>query len=796
MFRSYLTIAWRNLWKNKGYSAINIFGLMTGITSCLLIGLYIQHEISYDRFQQKGDRIVRVIMKYAYINGEAVEGPFTSTKVMPTFVRTFPELESGVRMTDEIELVTMGNKRFEESRFMYADSTFFRLFTHTLLQGNPQTALSGPNKLLLTPAIARKYFGNTDPVGQQLLIGSNATPYEVTGIIGEMPANSQFQFDFLASFSSLHVNQEETYWEANYRTYLLLKEGQSLAALQSKMDAFMKKETVGEHATIRFTLEPFYRIHLYSPYSAFEPNTSIGYIYIIIAIALLVLCIACFTYINLSTARSMERAREVGIRKVVGAMKGQVFWQFIGESVILSLVALVLSVLLTILLLPAFNQLTGKTLSASSLLSPGILAFIVFIIACIGLLAGSYPALILSSFQPVKVLKGAFKNTGTGAWLRKTLIVFQFTISIFMIIATIIVQSQLHHIRSKEVGYNREHVLILPFDEKMNARLATIKSELKSIPAVQSVSRAVNPPNRIYSGYTMRSGTMTATDEMAVNAGVIDEDYIKTAGIQLIAGEDLSEQDRKDVEQAAEGKAFYHYLLNESAARTLGWSPKQAIGQTLFVNGWNDPGVVKGVVKDFHFQSLHVPIKPLVLFPSDWGRILLVRLSGGNIPQTLAALEAKWKTLVPHRPFGYHFLDEDFNNMYRSEQRLGEVTNLFSAIAILLACIGLLGLSSYAVHQRTKEIGIRKVLGASLPEIVGLLSKDFLRLVLLAFLLAAPLAWYATHQWLQGFAYRIHIGWWVFAAAGFGALLTALLTVGSQGIRAAMMNPSSSLRSE
>ncbi|WEK37200.1 MAG: ABC transporter permease [Candidatus Pseudobacter hemicellulosilyticus] len=795
MFKSYLTIAWRNLWKNKTYSAINIFGLMTGITSCLLIGLFIQHELSFDKFQEKGDRIVRVIMKYAFSNGETEEGTFTSTKVAPTFVRTFPELEAGVRFSEDVELVRLGDKRFNENNFLYADSSFFTVFTYKLLQGDAKTALSGRYKVLLTPEMAQKYFGQTDPVGKQLLIGSEGTPYEVTGIIEKMPANSQISFDFLASFSSMGVNQENTYWEANYRTYLLLKEGQSLAGLQAKINTFIKQETKDDHATINFRMEPFNRIHLHSPFSAMVPNTSIQYIYIIGAIAFLVLSIACFTYINMSTARSMERAREVGVRKVMGAGKGQVFWQFVGESVVICFIALLLSGGLIALLLPAFNQLTGVALQLSSLFTPGIFITILFIIACIGLLAGSYPAMVLSAFQPVKVLKGSFRNTSSGVWLRKTLIVFQFVISIFMIIATVIVQQQLHHIRNKEVGYNRDQVLILPLDDEMSKHLAAIKVEFKSNPAVQSVSRAVSPPNRIYSGYSMRSAAMAPKDEMSVNAGLIDEDYVQTVGLQLVAGQDLTLQDRLDVEAAPDGKEYYHYLLNESGARALGWTPEQAIGQKMFMDdGW--PGEVKGVVKDFHFQSLHIPIKPLVLAPGVWGRVLLVKLSGQSVPSTIAFLEKKWRTLVPHRPFEYHFLDEDYNNMYASERRLGHITNLFAGIAILLAGIGLLGLSSYAAHQRTREIGIRKVLGASLPGILLLLSKDFLRLILLSFVIAAPLAWYATHQWLQEYAYRVSIHWWVFGAVGLGALLIALLTVSSQSLKAALMNPAKSLHNE
>jgi putative ABC transport system permease protein len=561
----------------------------------------------------------------------------------------------------------------------------------------------------------------------------------------------------------------------------------------------MKKEmattmTGGDY--INYKLEPFKSIHLHSPYAGFEPNSSITYIYIIGIVALLILAIACFTYVNLSTARSMERAKEVGIRKVSGAYKKQIFWQFIGESMILSVISLLLSFGLAALLLSSFNHLADRQLSLSSMFSPFIIGFSLLIILCISLAAGSYPALILSGFQPVKVLKGAFKNTGSGLWLRKTLIIFQFTISAFLIVATFIIQNQLHYIQTKDLGYNKDHIVVLPLDQKMTGILNTIKTEFKMNPDVLNITKANNEPINIVSGYSMSRADQVGKGGISVNANVVDEDFIKTIGATIIAGTDFTEQDSKDVlEPTEQDKKKYHYILNESAAKALGWTPEEAIGKKMFL-GEQRPGIVKAVVKDFNFSSFHDPIKPLVLFNEPWGGNLLVKLSGKHLPQTLAFLESKWKQLIQHRPFEYRFLDDDYNKLYLSEIRLGKVLNIFATIAILLAALGLFGLSAYSIQQRTKEIGIRKVLGASVPNVITLLSKDFLSLVIVASIIAFPIAWWVMNRWLQDFVYRISIGWWIFLIAGIIAIIITLLTVSFLAVKAAVANPVKSLRTE
>ena len=798
MFLNYLKIAFRNLLKHKGFSFINLSGLTVALSCCLLMVLYIRHELSFDRFQPKADRIARVIMEYAFNGSETVKGNYTSTKVSPAFRKNFPEVEDGLRMTDGGGLVKVGEKLFEEKRFLYADSTFFNFFpAFTLQKGNPQQVLMRPNQVVLSAATARRYFGDEDPIGKIIQVGSNQTNYEVTGVADECPTNSQIRFDLLASFSSLNANQEETYWNANYTTYLLLKDATDISKLQSKIPAFMKKEMPDPGVFLTYWLEPYTSIHLHSPYDAFEPNTNIAYIYIASGIALLILLIACFTYVNMSTARSLERAREVGIRKVAGASRAQVFWQFIGESVILSLLALAFSLLLVKFLLPAFNQLVGRDLQFAELLRPGIIAAVCTMITCIALLAGSYPALVLSGFQPVKVLKGSFRNSSKGHFLRQSLTVFQFTISAFLLIATFVITQQFKYIQQKSLGYDREHSIVLTIDGKIGEKIDLIKTELRKDPNILSISRANNLPVNIVGGYNMRSAAMAQGSDLNVYANPVDEEFIDATGLTLVAGEKMTLQDMKDVHREKEGdNNYYHYILNETAARQLGWTPTQAVGQKMFL-GNDRPGVVRGVVKDFHFASLHTPIKGLVLFPYDWGgNNLIVKTNGQHLPETIAFLERKWKELIPHRPFSYRFMDEAFNKLYATEKQTAQVISLFSGVAILLACVGLLGLSAFTVQQRIKEIGVRKVLGASTGGLVWLLSSRFLRLVAIACAIAIPFSWLFAKYWLQDFSYRIALTPVIFIAAAILLLVVALAVISVQTVRAAVASPVTSLRTE
>jgi putative ABC transport system permease protein len=793
MIKNYFKIAWRNLLRNKAFSFINITGLAFGLTCCLLLVLYLQHELSYDRFHSKADRIVRVIMEYK-IGDAGNRGNFTSTKVFPEFKRKFPEVKDGVRMNSwGSRLVKYGDKILVEKNFIFADSTFFNVFDFKLISGTASDVLKAPNMVVLTKSAVKRFFGNENPVGKTLLLGSKPDAYLVTGVTEDCPTNSQIQFDMVASLSSLGPMQEERYSDANYTTYLLMNSAASLKPLQNKINGLMKQENEKNDFNVNFELETFSKIHLYSPYDAFTPNSNINYIYIIMGVALLILMIACFTYINLSTARSSERAKEVGIRKVSGAFRLQLFWQFISESVLLTVIAVVLSFLLMIILLPSFNTLAGTSLLYQQLLNPSVLLIALLFVAVIALLAGSYPALMLSGFQPVKVLKGAFKNNNSGTVLRKGLIVFQFVISVFLIISTFVIKSQLQLIQQKKLGYNRDNVVVLDIDQKLIEKIDVVKSELSAVTSVKGVSLAYESPVKIRGGYDM-SG-IDLSKSMAVTANPVDENYIGVTGLEIIAGSNLTVQDIKDASKEDYAKNYYHFILNESAAKAMGWPPQDAIGKKMFL-GEGRPGEVKAVVRDFHFASLHSEIQPLVLFPGGWATNLFVKVDGNNMPAVLAAIESKWKTLAPHRPYSYHFLDEDYQKMYEAEMRTGKVFNVFALLAVVLACLGLFGLSAYAARQRVKEIGVRKVLGASVANISLLLSSGFIKLVAISFLIASPIAWWAMTKWLQQFNYRVNVEWWVFAIAGVLSVLITLITVSFQSVKAAVTNPVKSLRTE
>ncbi|MET0466332.1 MAG: ABC transporter permease [Chitinophagaceae bacterium] len=796
MIKTYFKIAFRNLWKNKTFTFINLAGLTVGLTCVILMVLYIQHELSYDKFQKNADRIVRVTMEYSMGGGEPRKIVVTSTKVLPAFKRVFPEIEDGVRLSGgRPGLIKYQDKVFIEPGFIHADSTFFSVFSSfKLLKGTADQVLKAPNMLVISESAAKKFFGNDDPVGKTLQIGAAQTNYLVTGVAEDCPSNSQIKFNFLASFSSLGPAQENTYFNANYITYFLLKDKGAIASLQPKIAPFMKKDMTD--ADMTFHLEPYTSVHLHSELDGYEPNSNINYIYITGGVALLILIIACFTYVNLSTARSMERAKEVGIRKVSGAFRSQVFWQFIGESSIITAISLILSFVLAAILLPSFNELAERSLSLNGLFRPSILVIALLILTTISLLAGSYPALILSRFQPVKVLKGAFRNSSSGTWIRKSLTVFQFTVSAFLIIATFVLQRQLNYIQTKKLGYDRDHIVVLPMDSRINEKTELFKTTIRKNPEVLAVSKSYNTPINIVGGYSM-SNSPSNENAMSVKANPIDEDYIKVNNLEIIAGTDLSRQDLLDINTAEDTakKPYFHYVLNESAAAALGWKPEEAIGKKMFL-GNQRPGEVKAVIKDFHFASLHSAVEPLVLFPDNWGSVMQVKMTGNNMSQTIAHLEKTWKELAPHRPFQYTFMDEDYNKMYASEMRTGDIFKVFSTIAILLACMGLFGLSAYSVQQKTKEIGIRKVLGASSARITLSLVNQFIKLVLVSFVIAVPVAWILSEKWLSSFVYRTDIPLYIFLIAGLSITFVALFTVGTQALRAALSNPVKSLRTE
>ncbi len=793
MLKNYFKIAFRNLWRHRVFSFINIMGLTVGLTAFFLIFMYVKFELSYESFNTKADRIYRVVTDLK-TPSETINTSGPAWAVGPNIKDEFPEVESFVRISGTSLLVRKDDIKFQEENAMWADDAFFQVFDYKLLKGNPKTALKEQLSIVFTETAAKKYFGSTDPMGKTLLLTGDALPSTVTGIMKDMPENSQVKADMLVSMSTLtqKLNRGlDSQW-SNYgnRTFLLLKPQTNANALVAKIPAFLEKRNGTEMKQLqmfpKILLEPLKDVYLYSTRDGSKTGNS-NNVYIFSVIALFILVIACINFVNLTTARSAERAKEVGIRKVVGAGKPQLAKQFIGESVLICVIACILAIIASGLLLSSFNQLSGKIIGTSIFKHPAYLLLLLGIAIAIGILAGIYPAMVLSSFQPVKVLKGRFATGTRGILLRKGLVVAQFTISIGLIIGTIVVYSQMKYMRSQDLGFNKDQKLII--DSHGDQSKMVFKQAVSSLPNVLSTSLAGSVPGGgnpgAYSQVENRKGDMQIAN---LDLYFTDFDYIPQYKIKMVAGRAFSKDMGTDTTQAM--------ILNETAVKMFGYnSPKDIIGKKF--DQWGRKGMIIGVTEDFHFRSLQEVIKPLSIRIEPGGCDLVsVNISGANTPATIAAIEAKWKSLIPNRPFNYFFLDEFFDKQYRSEVRFGKLFLNFSLLAIFISCLGLLGLASYSTMQRTKEIGIRKVMGASVAGIVNLLSRDFLLLVLISFIIAAPISWFGMHSWLKDFAYRIDISWWIFALAGLLAVFIAVGTISFQAIRAAVMNPVKSLRTE
>jgi len=794
MFKNYLKIAFRNLWKHKVFSFINIMGLTVGMTACFLIFLYVSFELSYDSFHSKADRIYRIVCDIKTPT-EVINAGGPSWAVPPNVKDEFPEVESFVRIAgNDNVLMRKGDIKFNEENAMWADSSFFKVFDFKLLKGNPQTALKEPFSVVFSETAAKKYFGNTNPIGQTLLITGDAYPAKVTGIMKDIPENSQIKGDVVLSMSTItqkfNSNLDSQWGNYGAQAYLLLKPGTNAKMLEKKFPAFLQRRNGDEmkksqmYATL--FLEPLKDVYLRSTRNGSKTG-NINNVYIFSIIAVFILLIACINFINLTTARSAERAKEVGIKKVVGAEKFHLMRQFIGESLMVSMIAFLLAVGLSALLLPLFNQLAGKTVSAG-IFSNFYYLFLLFIAAVgIGLLAGVYPALVLSSFKPIVVLKGRFATGTRGIILRKGLVIAQFTISIALIIGTIIVYNQMNYMRSQDLGFSKDHMMVI--DTNGDPAKKTFQQAVAGLPGIKSTAMSGSVPGGgnpgAYSEIENKKGDLQIAN---LDLYFVDFDYINQYKIKMVAGRGFSKAFATDTTQAM--------VLNEAAVKMFGYtSPQQAIGKRF--KQWGREGKIIGVMKDFHFRSLQEVIKPLSMrIEPDGCNLVSVNVSSANLPATIAAIENKWKTLIPNRPFSYYFLDEFFDRQYRSEERFGKLFLNFAILAIFISCLGLLGLASYSTMQRTKEIGVRKVMGASISNIINLLSKDFLKLVLISFFIAAPLSWFFMHQWLEDFAYRINISWWVFVVAGVTAVLIALFTISFQAVRAAITNPVKSLRTE
>jgi putative ABC transport system permease protein len=799
MFKNYFKTAFRNLSKNKLYSAINIFGLTVGLAACLLIGVYIQHELSYDKFNVNASRIVRVTMEYRAA-GTVNTIASTGTKVGPQFKRTFPEVQEYVRIFGTHNVVKTNDKMFDEPRILYADPAFFKIFSFHIVEGDAATALDALDKIVISQSMARKYFGNEDALGKTLTSGGK--DLRVSAVCEDVPQNSQIKFDFVTQFLNLGngVDQEE-WWTANWITYLLVRDGKDIPQLQRQIIEYMKTPEVRTEAQLQgndyltYHLEPLTKVHLYSSLEGPEPNGSITYIYMFAAIALLILIIACANYTNLATAQSAVRTSEIGMRKVMGASKRQVFMQFIGESSVITLIAALLALIFAIFLLPYFNEITGKQFTASMLLQPVLIIALLLLTLIVSFFAGLYPALVLSGMQIMNVLKKGFAFTGGNNMLRKTLIVAQFGISVFLIIYTIIILQQMHYLQTKNLGYDKEHVVVFPIGGSMYNNIQSLKDAFAQVRGVESITASYETPEHVQWGDGITAIDEKGKHDISLNAMPVDLDFTKTMKMQLVAGRDFRESDFAMMD-TSKNSANYHlpYIINETLAKKIGWTPQQAIGRTIQRRA---TGPVVGVVKDFNFSSLHDPVGPLVMFLSrDFSRYFMLRINGNDVQGTIARLEAVWKQRIADRPFNYHFLDDDYNKLYLAEQRTSELFSITAALAIILACLGLFGLAAFSTVQRIKEIGIRRVLGANVSSITVMIAKSFLMLVILAVVISVPLAWWAGNRWLRDFAYRINIQSYVFAVTAIVTILIALCTVGYHTIRAALSNPVKSLRTE
>jgi len=807
MLTNFIKIAWRNLIRNKAFSAINIIGLALGLATCLLISLFVLDELSYDRFHEKANRIVRVFFRGSMQGGKMNEA-HVMRPVAQTLKTDYPEVQEATRLRiGGSPFISYGDKTFRDASLVYVDSNFFQVFTFPILQGDARTALVRPNTAIITQALARKYFGKANPLGKVLTIKSWNTTFQVTGIIDRIPTNSHIQADFFASMASFPEDKAPSWMTSEFFTYLVLPQGYDYKQLEAKLPQVVDKymgpqiqQSFGMSMAqfrqkgndLGLFLQPLTEIHLYSTFAYdLSPPGTIQYVYLFGAIALFMLIIACINFMNLSTAGASKRAKEVGIRKVLGSVRQSLTSQFLIESMLLTGIALLIAVGMVYASLPAFNALAGKTLAinflANAWLLPGLLLFGLLV----SVLAGSYPAFFLSSFRPVAVLKGTkFTGDRKSIGLRSGLVVIQFFISITLIVSTTVVYRQLSYIQHKKLGYNKDQVLVLPETWLLGKKEEVFSSQIMQDPNVLNVSTSgYLPAGPSNNNNFMVYPETNATQLVKTLRYDVDYNYIPTLGMQLATGRNFS---------PAYGTDSTSVILNETAAKTLGWGDK-AIGHTLTnTNNDGNKGTYRviGVVKDFHFKSLHERISPLVMVLGNSTGTVIVKVKTKDLTGLLANLTKQWNQLAPEAPFTYSFLDERFNDTYRTEQKIGQILGLFAGMTIFVACLGLFGLATFMAEQRTKEIGVRKVLGASVTSIVALLSKDFLKLVGIAIVLSVPVAWYVMDRWLQDFAYKIELSWWVFALAGLLAVGIALATVSFQSVKAALMNPVKSLRSE
>jgi putative ABC transport system permease protein len=794
MLANYLKIAWRNLLRNKIYSLVNITGLAMGLAACLAIGLHVQDEYSYDRFHRKAADIYRLTEIQQQADGTHPVA-VTPGPLAPSLAADYPEIVHSVRVGQWGYLLQAGRTGIEPEKMLIVDNDFFKMFDFKLMMGNPAKALTGPDEIVISEKLAAQFFGSDwrkkSVLGKVLTLNAEQ-PLTVVGVVFDPPTNSHLQFDALLPFKYVEKYDEwGNKWNSNsYHTYLELQPGTDAMAFEQKITNYFASHDVENKASLH--LQPLKDIYLYSKFdfgTDWGKRSDIFYVRIFLAVGFIVLLIAIINFINLATARASQRAREVGVRKSVGALRGSLVWQFLSESFLLTTLALVLALVIFQAALPLFNVLVDKQLSLPTD-QPAFWGYFAGFAVVVSLLAGTYPAFFLSAFRPAKVLKGIV-DVKSGVGFRQTLVVGQFVLSIALCIGTIVIYRQLDLMQNKKLGFDKSQLLYVKLKGDSRGKALLFKEEVAKLAGVAAVSTTTSTLVDVGNESYVEWEGQEPNDKFLITQMNVDADFLKTAGLSLATGRNFSTTIPADTSDT-----FGKYLINESAAQRMGWTDETALGKR--VKFWGFEGEVIGVVKDFHFRPLRSAISPIIFRfrPKEFYFNLLVKTSGVNLPQILTEIGKIHKAKNPNYPLSYGFVDQDLAAQYRSEQKTSQIVLYFSVLAILISCLGLFGLTTFTAETRTKEIGIRKVLGASVASIVALLSKDFIKLVLMAIVIASPIAWYAMHEWLADFAYKIDIAWWIFALAGGLAVAIALLTVSLQSVKAALMNPVKSLRSE
>ncbi|MCF0051572.1 ABC transporter permease [Dyadobacter sp. LJ53] len=786
MLHSYFTTARRNLAKNKMYTIINVFGLALGMACALLIGLWVKDELSYNRFIPDAEKVFFVRTNSTNRNtGEIGTGEVTPGPLQDAISKDIPEVAAATKINPWMELLVKAGEKSAKEKGYYATEDFFGVFEFPALKGNPRMALAQTNQIIITQKIADKYFPNTEALGKTLQL-NNEKFYVVGAVLKDLPNNSTLKFSWVVNWKEQEQPWQKTWGNSSFLTYVRLRQNTSATQAEQSMKGIYKRYTDKENTSVPI-LQPITDVYLYGEYKLGKPvGGRIEYVRVFSIVAGFLLLIACINFMNLATARSATRAKEVGVRKVVGAHRSSLIGQFLSESVFTSALAVVLALAAVWLALPTFNQLFGKQLTVD-LTNPALCAGILALTLLTGLLAGSYPALFLSALKPIKILKGKLQFGNGPALFRRVLVTFQFSLSVFLIVGMLTVSKQMQYLRTKNLGLDRDNVIYLPLEGNVTKpeKMEAFRQEVMRQPSVASASVTAMLPVNIQA--TSGDLTWPGKDpnlETTVTAMTVGADFIKTMNIKLVDGRDFRPG------SAADSSA---YLINEATARLMG--EKNPVGKEI--KFWKGTGRVIGLMKDFHMSSLHQAITPLILtYIPENSSYLLIKTRARKTEQALADLKNVSREFNPDYPFNYHFLDDEYENLYRSEQQVNTLVNYFGVLAILISCLGLFGLAAFTAEQRTKEIGVRKVLGASSANIVGLLSSDFLKLILIALLLASPLAWWALSSWLGTFAYRTGISWWIFAVSGVVTTSIALLTVSSQAIKAAWLNPVSALRTE